>query len=983
MKNDPIDEKLSGNAPHDGGIAPEEKARISGAMRYLDRIRSKLVQTSNSDTPRSNQSQTLLNGSVQSGTQSKSETCDQKILDHLVTSLMGGLNGQNGSFGRFEIIRKLGEGGFASVFLAFDPRLDRLVALKIPKPNHLLSKVEKERFDREAKAAAMLSHPNIVPILETDHVGTVQYIASEYCDGPTLSAWIKDQSGPIKTDQAARIVIQLAEAVAHAHQRGILHRDLKPGNVLFEKANTDSNTCSDTFRTKITDFGLAKRVNVNQDSLTVDGAILGTPAYMSPEQARGESTITAASDIYSLGVILYELLTGQTPHRGATHVETLHLVSSKSVISPRKIRQEISIDLEAICLKAMDPIISNRYSDAHQLGRDLQNWLDGNPILARKTTTLQSFHRWACKNPYIATAIFAVIASLAMGLTLTLWQYQQSQTNLATSNVQRQRAMNHLVQLETIVDFVLEEFGTEDGEKQELDETQIRVLNRFLQVHQDLIDDEAEFLNVDIKQIDNYVRVAKILNLLGEYEQSIEYIDTAIRLAESVAKDHTDFEQFQEKKYQASFTSFLFVYRNGTRAEVEDRMELVKNSWDWNDPKIEESERLIRQYHYFRHVGHVKRRQQDFVASESAFLDAYDRIEIMIAADKSNRGLQMMRLRNLLELADVNWSNKRREVAISHYNDLLDLFKKLPRTISDHPQSLSILADCQSNLGHAYFRRGKTELAMDHLEASLDTYKKIETVTSSNASGRQVHLAIRIADLCFRQKRHERGLRACEEGLTLIEMLPPSRFKAQSSVQLLSRAAKFKLLISDNLEAAIQDLERAIGLGKQVAVKYPDSGSSFAQLGRCYYYLAEHLIKTEQIEQALNMYDIALDNFEKCHRLQNFRSSPKQMAINSTKAKSKVAVEQDDFEAVVNHWERLFQLRPEEPKFYLESFRFMTDVLHENENAVLREAALNNIQAAIDNGFDDLDSLVSNRDFKIWGESAELKLILKKIGYDE
>ncbi len=214
-----------------------------------------------------------------------------------------------GRVGRFELERELGRGGHGVVFLARDPALNRLVALKVPRPEVLLTADLSRRFLREAYAAAALKHPNLVAVHEVGEDGPLHYIATEYCDGPTLAQWAQRQDAvPIR--DAVRIVAALADGVAEAHRQEILHRDIKPGNVLLEPIADSSHGQLD-FTPKLTDFGLAKLSEFDGDA-TRTGVLLGTPSYMAPEQAAGRiQDIKQTTDVYALGAVLYELLTGQ------------------------------------------------------------------------------------------------------------------------------------------------------------------------------------------------------------------------------------------------------------------------------------------------------------------------------------------------------------------------------------------------------------------------------------------------------------------------------------------------------------------------------------------------------------------------------------------------------------------------------------------------------------------------------------------------
>ncbi len=303
--------------------------------------------------------------------------------------------------GHYEIRARLGAGASGTVYRAYDPQLDREVALKVPNAGLLNEPKRVERFLREAKAAARLQHPNIVPVFDAGRDGGHYYIAAAFIDGRPLADAVGD--GGLEFRRAARIVRALAEAVAYAHGQGVVHRDIKPANVMLDRAD----------RPHLMDFGLAWRQDT-ADRLTHDGAVLGTPAYMAPEQAAGQQgEARPASDQYSLGVVLYELLTGRTPFDGPPPVVLYNVVNAEPP-AVRSLRADIPRDLETVCRKAMAKRPDDRYPDCQELADDLRRWLENEPIAARRLTLSERLTRWVRKEPKLAASLLLAVTALAL-----------------------------------------------------------------------------------------------------------------------------------------------------------------------------------------------------------------------------------------------------------------------------------------------------------------------------------------------------------------------------------------------------------------------------------------------------------------------------------------------------------------------------------------------------------------------------------------
>ena len=318
-------------------------------------------------------------------------------------------------FGDYEVQNELGHGGMGVVYRARQVSLNRLVALKMIRTGVLAGGDELRRFQNEAEAVALLDHPGVVPVYEVGEHDGQRYFSMKLVPGGSLA----DRLTAYKDDPkaAATLLAEVAEAVHHAHMRGILHRDLKPANILID----------DQGHPHVTDFGLAKRVQADAE-VTASGAVLGTPAYMAPEQATGRrGSITTATDVHGLGSVLYALLTGRAPFRAGGVADTLTMVREQPPEPPRKINPKVSRDLEVICLKCLEKDPRRRYSSAQALADDLHRWLRHEPILARRAGVWERAAKWTRRRPAAAAlvAVSGVAALTLVGLGVALFYHSQ------------------------------------------------------------------------------------------------------------------------------------------------------------------------------------------------------------------------------------------------------------------------------------------------------------------------------------------------------------------------------------------------------------------------------------------------------------------------------------------------------------------------------------------------------------------------------
>jgi serine/threonine protein kinase len=315
-------------------------------------------------------------------------------------------------FGDYEILEEIARGGMGVVYKGRQVSLNRIVAIKMILSGELAGPDDIERFHNEAQAAANLKHPNIVAIHEVGQHEGKYYFSMDYVEGQSLAEVI--HAGPLPAQKAAEYVKIIAEAVHFAHQRGTLHRDLKPANVLVDADD----------QPHITDFGLAKRVT-GDSGLTATGAVMGTPSYMSPEQASGrQADVGPHSDVYSLGAILYELLTGRPPFCAATAVATLRQVTDTPPTAPHKLKDDVPQDLETICLKCLEKSPHTRYHSARELAEELGRFLNHEPIQAKPASAVRKVDAWIRRRPWVIT-LTASLVVLAL-VCVVYFQFQQN-----------------------------------------------------------------------------------------------------------------------------------------------------------------------------------------------------------------------------------------------------------------------------------------------------------------------------------------------------------------------------------------------------------------------------------------------------------------------------------------------------------------------------------------------------------------------------
>jgi tetratricopeptide (TPR) repeat protein len=650
---------------------------------------------------------------------------------------------------RFEIRRELGHGTFGMVFLAWDPQLGREVALKVPRPEALVTAELRERFVREARAAAALDHPHLVPVYEAGEVGPICYIASAYCPGITLTEWLKEQSGPVPLRLAAWMVATLAAAMQHAHERGVVHRDLKPSNVLLQRQRPDGAdepgagpgpaSPEADWAPRITDFGLAKLTadapgppGEEGAARTQTGAVLGTPTYMAPEQASGKTRdIGPAADVYALGVILYELLTGRPPFRGETTLDTLEQVRSREPLPPSRLRPRLSRDLETICLKCLQKEPRKRYGSAAALADDLGRYLAGTPIQARPIQLWERGMKWARRRPALA-ALLAVSGGAAAALMAVVLAYnarleqRNRQLTGALGEAQEQRgyAEEHLRLARQVVDKYVNRVSDDPRlHAHDLEDLRKDLLQSPVAFYQQVADRYSADPAIQAERGQAYYRLGLLSAEVGSTKDALGLLHKAIAIVEGLVQAHPTNASY--RRDLATYLTSLGVWSEdaGQLDAVEPlyeralkiRTDLVREQPASGEARAD----LARSYNnlgvLYRLTGRIKQ-------AEAAHEEARAIRERLVRDYPKDNEYQNGLANSYTNLGNLYRDTGRWQRAAEAHGKVRDIRERLTRDPATRPDSVASLAKTHANLTALYSIQGRWDLAEAPARAARDLW---------------------------------------------------------------------------------------------------------------------------------------------------------------------------------------------------------------------------------------------------------------------
>lgn len=928
----------------------EELIRFQGALAYLHKLRNKITQDS------VDESIELAGDPTRPDLRGQHESAEGRPAT---------FGTPTGKIGRFEIQSVLGQGGFAQVFLARDPNLDRLIAMKIPKPSVLVSEESRRRFEREARAAAVLSHPNIVPVFESGSFGPITYIASSYCAGETLGEWFNSKSRKIDDRTAVEIVARLAEAVEHAHQRGVIHRDLKPGNILVESESPAQLGPEElTSQLRIADFGLAKVEHCNDQTLTTAGAIVGTPAYMSPEQARGDAEIESTTDIYSLGVILYELLTGTLPHHCETHIATLKAVESTNPKSPRSHRNSIPLDVEAICLKALSKSKQDRYQSAYLLSADLQRWLDGQPITARKTSRLQRLSTWSKRNPAIAVSLSFAILSLTAGLIATGWQWRKSEINALKADSQRGRAERHLARLESTMDDVLRDIAISLRDSPGMSSLREKVLTMSLEIQTGLIAEEQDNPKVRAGTVRALVRMAEIQRMLGNYATASKNASEAISLINETdpsAEHHDELQRLLVELYEEQ-AQILFDQNRHQKA-----LSLLEEGIDIAN-MIEAgpaADHRYRRAQLYRMQGVAFEKTNQFEKAETA----YDKALAEAGDLESDHGFELdyAAAAAMTSKAILLKNTGRSDQAIPLYLESFEIMNRLLGSQPHRPDLRKSCATIQYNLGALFYAKREFEAAAHHYEIALEELSTLSQISPRNDiyAGHYANALGTYGSTMVKLRQVDAAKENFEKAIEVAEQFPESVRVQIGFLSTLNNYARFQRSELHQDESAEETFWRVVAGCQAGIARAPGDLYLRKSLAVALGNLTNLYIDRKNWLRAEELADQQLDSIRSAHLANPKNKEYQDRTAAALSQLSRIMIHRQNLDAAFDFADQLVDLNAESTDLAYRSARLhcrmyaeLEAMLNDPDNEVSEDELKQQMEQVLSRGFEKLKSAI-------------------------
>lgn len=637
-----------------------------------------------------------------------------------------------------ELLHQLGSGGMGVVYLARQLAADRLVAIKLIRVDRLRNASETdrtevlERFRTEAQATARLEHPHVVSIYEVDADNADQpWFSMQYVEGTTLQKKLTD--GPLPPRQCAEYTQQIAKAVGAAHDRRILHRDLKPQNVFVRKSDG---------RLLVGDFGLAKLASNDAQQTSAD-RILGTPAYMSPEQIRDASAVQPSTDIWSIGTILYRMLTGRPPFQAATVVETLRQVTDHQPVSPRDLNPQLDRDIDTICMKCLQKDPAQRYSSVHELHDDIERYLSGRAIKARPVSVPERTARWCRRNPLPAAMILLAIAGTSIAIAGLSIGYRTASRALAESD------SSHDMARATVNDLLTEVSETMLFDKPGLQPLRRRLQEKALGYYRKFAQTGRDSPAVQRELGEVWYRIARIEQELGHIAAADEAFRTSVKSLQQMQQDNSPPEvRLALSTSLNGYGAFLISQQNWDKADqFLNKAVTLREQLQTEAPNNTEFRRL--RANTIMNLGAVARNQQDYPAARQCFQTAQQAQQELLDAKNLTSRQRTLVTRDLAKahynLANVAFDENHEESMAEmprHLATAARLFQQLCNEFPDNYGDQRRLIICQQLQAETSIIRTESITFIDAAIQTIDVLiAQNPSVPSLQAERQQLMLA--------------------------------------------------------------------------------------------------------------------------------------------------------------------------------------------------------------------------------------------------
>ncbi len=814
----------------------------------------------------------------------------------------------------YDIVSELARGGMGVVYLARQTALGRDVALKMIHRGPDAHPEELSRFRREAQVIATLRHPNIAQVFDVGEQDGTPYIAMEVVHGLTLAELLVD--GPMDPQKATQLLIQLADAVGHAHARGIIHRDLKPSNILIEAEPSPSTAAlgepSQSIHPKIVDFGLAKQTTA-MDGETVTGHLMGTPKYMSPEQASGaHKSITETTDIYSLGVVLYEALVGRSPFEGSTALEVLEQVRSTDPVRPRALRPSIPRDLETICLKCIDKNPTDRYASAADLLEDLQRFQNGFAILAKPTPYLIRLWKLARRFPIQSSLALCALLALASLLASSLVFNQRLSRALREQRSASQLAeKNYQTALEA-VDKTLERVGFDQLANQPgMERVRADMLADAVRLYEKLAEYQSQTdspstgnpnLAVLEQQADALSKLGRIRTLLGQTDLARDNLSRAIIIQQRLVRDVPD----QPALIHGLAISHVNLGRvTKDPKEFQSALDLLRPIRDTYPACRQSLVQAINQLSSFQEVDQ----------KETMLEEVRELTQSALSESPADPSLRLTLGQSTHNLGLLYMNTHRIEQAEESIAEALSVFRKL---VIDHDgvyEYQTSLAECLSALANLEYQRGDFADAMQHMnecyairELLVARYPAVLEHREALARSYQTHASSLIS-----MQNHSEAIEMARRGLDVAERLQAEHPRRQHAFLVAAGHSLMgsTLLANSRADEAAKSFEQACETFEELLAQSSEEISYRVQAGvACMNY--SNILRPAAPEKALVYTDRAVSLLLDASRQNPSRSDYQSYAYNACGAHAQ------SFEALARHseaadmWRKAIELAPKE-----------------------------------------------------------------------